>query len=49
MLVLYLFQALPQFLPRTTIEFKCRLGETQVRGQGASQAFQGLEGSGQCR
>lgn len=29
-LVLYLFQTLPQFLPRTTVEFKCRLGETQV-------------------
>ena len=29
-LVLYLYQTLPQFVPRTTIEFNCRLGEMQV-------------------
>ncbi len=31
MLLLYLFQTLPQLLPRTTIDFTCRMGETMVK------------------
>ena len=31
MLVLYLYQTLPQFVPKTSIEFACKLGETVVR------------------
>ena len=30
-LVLYLYQTLPQFVPKTSIEFACKLGETVVR------------------
>ncbi|MEW5311269.1 MAG: hypothetical protein WDW38_002999 [Sanguina aurantia] len=30
-LVLYLYLTLPQFVPRTTIDFHCKLGETQVK------------------
>lgn len=30
LLVVYLFTALPQLLPRATLDFKCRLGESQV-------------------
>jgi hypothetical protein len=33
-LLLYLYQTLPQFMPRTTVEFGCRLGETMVGGKG---------------
>jgi hypothetical protein len=29
--VTYLFTALPQLLPRATLDFKCKLGEHQVR------------------
>jgi hypothetical protein len=28
--VTYLFTALPQLLPRATLDFKCKLGEHQV-------------------
>lgn len=31
LLVTYLFTALPQLLPRATLEFTCKLGEQQVR------------------
>lgn len=30
-LLLYLYQTLPQFVPRTIITFACKLGEMQVR------------------
>ncbi len=29
--VLYLHHTLPQFVPRASIDFACKLGETQVR------------------
>lgn len=31
LLVLYLYQALPQFVPRSTLEFNCKLGEVMTR------------------
>ena len=30
-LVLYLYQTLPHFVPKTSIEFACKLGESVVR------------------
>lgn len=31
LLATYLFTALPQFLPRATLDFTCKLGDQQVR------------------
>lgn len=37
MLVLYLYQSLPQLVPRGTVDFTCKLNETQVRLCGVLQ------------
>ena len=48
--VLYLHHTLPQFVPRSCIDFACKLGETQVRrGQGWAPGGPGAGGRGEGR
>lgn len=42
LLAAYLFAALPQLLPRATLDFSARLGETQVGGGLAGGRLRGV-------